>query len=152
MRALRQEIPNLVPPSSTDETKRLTPAGTVPPEFVELAATAVKNTPVLALSGNDDPDVVRDQVAYAGAYTALAEEVEALAKALRNSIATAKNKAGRFALNTYALSARLAQQPENADALLPIAEALRRTLGRTGVGKKTPATPTPEPPAPAPAS
>ena len=147
VRALRQEIPNLVLRSTPDETKRLNSAASVPPEFIHLAASAVENTPLLALNGSEDPNVARDLVSYAQAYTALAEEVEALGKTLRNSIATAKNRAGRFALNAYAISARLATQPENADTLLPIAESLRRTLGRAGVGggKKSQPEPAPEP-------
>jgi len=150
VRALQAEIPNLVPRSTPDETRRMNSAASVPPQFVELAAAAVENTPVLALTGSDEPGVVRDLVHYGEAYTVLAEELESLARTLRNSVATAKNRAGRFALNTYALSARLAQQPENADTLLPIADALRRTLGRTGIGAKKVQADTPPAPATSP--
>ena len=130
IRALRQEVPNLVAPSEKGATRRLASAGRVPPQFVEASASAVKNTPVLALAGAEDPAAVSDLVAYGEAYTLVAAEVEAFGRTLRHSVALAKNKAGRYALNTYALSQRLAAQPENAEALLPVVHALRQTLNR----------------------
>ena len=141
VRAMRQEIPNFTVPSNDEEKRRLSATSSVSPLFVEVTASAVENSPVLVRAGSSDPNVVRDLVSYAEAYTPVADELEALAKFLRHSIRAAKGKAGRHALNTYAIARRLAKDPETAE-LKPFAESMRRELGRTKV-KAQPATPQP---------
>ena len=151
IRALQQEIPNLVVPDSKKATQKLAPAASVPPQFVETAAVAVTNSPTLASAGNASPDAVRDLISYAASYTAVAQELEALAKLVRHSVKAAQNKAGRHALNTYATAKRLSKQPETI-ALIPVADALRQTLNRKVTKAKdepAPGTP-PAPPAPQP--
>jgi len=76
------------------------------------------------------PEEVRDLVAYADAYSPLADELEALAKFIRYSAMTARNEAGAEALTTYALAVRLSKRPETA-YLAPYVADMRRALGRT---------------------
>ena len=147
IRAMRQQIPNFVMPTSKDELRKLSKAASVPQEFVELTAVAVKNSPLLVRGGGPDPDQTRDLMAYAEAYAPVADELEALAQFIRHSVITAKNRAGSDALTTYALARRLAKRPENA-ALVPHVEDMRRTLGARGRKAKTEPAPTPETPAP----
>ena len=59
IRALREQIPNLVIPASRTERRKLSKAASVPPELVELAAVAVKNSPSLVRGGAINPDQVR---------------------------------------------------------------------------------------------
>ena len=149
IRALREQIPNLVIPASKTERRKLSRAASVPPELVELAAVAVKNSPSLVRGGAINPDQVRDLMSYAEAYGPVADELEALASFVRHSVTAARNKAGSDALTTFALARRLAKRPENAD-LAPHVEDMRRTLGaktRKAKAKQEPApAPTPAPP------
>jgi hypothetical protein len=146
IRAMRLKIPNFVFPAAKGDTRRLTNAAAVPPQFVELAAVAVKNSAALVRGGSSDPDALRDLIAFADAYSPLADELEALARFIRHSVASAKNKAGSDALTTYVLTQRLAKRPETAD-LAPQAEAMSRALGRRRKSKAQPTPPPPEAPA-----
>jgi hypothetical protein len=145
IRAMRQTIPNFVFPTSKGGRQRLINAASVPAEFVELTAVAVKNNAALVRGGGADPDQIRDLLSYAEAYSPVADELEALAWFVRHSVATAKNKAGNDALTTYALTQRLAKRPETAD-LAPQAEAMGRALGRRRKAKRQ----APQQPEPAP--
>jgi len=141
IRAMRQKIPNFVFPTVKGERRRLTKAATVPPDLIELTAVAVKNNVALVRGGRPDPEVLRDLSAYADAYSPLADELEALASFVRHSVTAARNTVGIDALDTYALTQRLAKRPGTAD-LAPLAEAMGRALGRR---RKTKVSPAPAP-------
>ena len=148
VRAMRERIPNFVFPTSKNERKRLSRAASVPPEFVELTAVAVKNSQALVRGGGADPAQTRDQMSFGDAFLPLADEVEALGHFIRHSVTAAKNKAGSDALTTYALAKRLAKRPETAD-LAPHVADMRRALARGRKAKsKTapPVTPGPDQP------
>jgi hypothetical protein len=149
-RAMRQQIPNFVVPSSGSNSRRLAPSASVPPEFVELSAMAVKNNDALVRGGALDPGQTRDLMSYADAYDPVADELEALAQFIRHSTLAARNKAGSEALMTYAVAQRLAKRTETAD-LAPHVADMRRALGRTRKAKSKPApTPAPVPAEPSP--
>ncbi|HEY6138203.1 MAG TPA: hypothetical protein VI670_10615 [Thermoanaerobaculia bacterium] len=155
---MRQKIPNLIFPTAKGDLRRLVSAASVPQELIELTTVAVKNNVALVRGGRPDPEFLRDQSLYAEAYGPLADELEALASFVRHSVTAAKNTVGSDALDTYALTQRLAKRPGTAD-LAPLADAMSRALGRRGRRKKTspapapgtPGTPTPTPPAKPPA-
>lgn len=149
IRAMRQKIPNFVFPADKNERRRLTKAATVPPELIELTTVAVKNNPALVRGGRLDADALRDLVAYADAYGPVADELEALVSFIRHSVTSARNKVGSDALNTYALTRRLAKQRDTAD-LAPLADAMSRVLKRRN--RKAKASPAPAPGTPAPAT
>jgi len=149
-RAMRQQIPNFAVPTSSKEVSRLISNASVPPEFVELSAVAVKNSLPLVRGGDADPAQTRDLMSFAEAYGPLADELEALAQLIRHSIIAAKSRAGGQALTTYALAKALAKRPETAD-LAPHVADMRRALGRTRKAKSKPApTPAPVPTEPTP--
>jgi hypothetical protein len=155
LRAMRQAIPNLVIPTTRNAGQRLSRAASVPPQFVELTAVAVKNSQALVRGGGADPTQIRDLMSYAEAYSPFADELEAFAHFVRHSVNAAKNKAGFDALTTYSLARRLAKRPETAD-LAPHVEDMRRALGivrksaKPAVAKVVPVvTPVVEPPKPA---
>jgi hypothetical protein len=137
-RAMRQQVPKLVIPSSTREGSRLSNAASVPPEFVELSAVSVTNSAPLVREGGLGPEETRDLIRYANAFDPVADELEALAQFIRHSTLAARNKAGREALTTYAVAKVLAKHPETAD-LVPVVEDMRRALGRTRKSKPKPA-------------
>jgi hypothetical protein len=153
IRAMRQAIPNFVFPVTKSDRRRLTSAATLPPQFVELTAVAMKNSPSLVRGGGVDPAQTRDLMTFAEAYEPLADELEALAKFVRHTVTAARNKAGSDALLTYAVAQRLAKRPETAD-LAPHVDDMRTALGRRGgIGRRAPRKPKTEPqPAPAPAA
>jgi len=156
IRAMRQKIPNLVFPTVKGEGRRLSTAATVPPELIELTTVAVKNNVALVRGGRPEPEVLRDLGDFAEAYAPFADELEALASFVRHSVTTARSTVGNDALDTYALTQRLAKRPGTAD-LAPLADAMSRALGRRGRKKKAspapaPATTPPTPPAQTPAS
>ena len=149
VRGMRQEVPNFQIPSSDSANRRLNATASVSPQFVEVTASAVDNSPVLVRAGSPEPNAVRDLVSYAEAYTPLADELEALMKFIRHSVKAARSKAGSYALTTYAITRRLAKNPETAE-LKPAAEAMKRELHRRKAKKsdpqpapQTPAEPTP---------
>ncbi len=129
LRRWREQIPRFAIPSTSDATQRLSNAASVPPEFIELTSIATANHAPLVRGNSRTPEQVRDLVSYSDAIGPLADELEALAKFIRYSAATARNAAGREALTTYALASRLAKQPETA-YLAPYAEDMRRALAR----------------------
>ena len=147
IRAIRQQIPNFVIPSSKEERRKLIKAASVPAQFVELAAVVVKNSPALVRGGGPDPIQTRDLMSFAEAYDPLADELEALAQFVRHSVVAARNRAGSDALTTYALARRLAKRPENAD-LAPHVEDMRRALGVRGTKRKVETPPPADTPAP----
>jgi hypothetical protein len=127
IRALSEDIPHFALPGTAGR-RPLVSAATLPPDFILLAAASAENDPVLARPNAASPDQMRDWLDFAKAYDVVAEEFENMAKFVRHSTALARNKAGREALNIYALASRLGRQPENAQLFL-IAEALRQALG-----------------------
>jgi hypothetical protein len=129
LRRWREQIPRFTIPSTADATQRLSNAASVPPEFIELTSIATANHAPLVRGDSRTPEQVRDLVSYADAIGPLADELEALAKFVRYSAASARNAAGREALTTYSLALRLAKHPETA-YLAPYAEDMRRALGR----------------------
>jgi hypothetical protein len=144
VRAMRQRIPDLVIPDSKGASRKLVSAATVPPQFIELTAVAVKNSEALVRKGGADPAQLRDLMSYAEAYEPLADELEALAQFVRHSVITARHKAGSDALTTYAMAQVLAARPENAD-LAPHVADMRRALGKRALGRVTRSKPAPTP-------
>ena len=131
LRRWRELIPHFVMPEFTDESRRLSPAASVSPEFIELTNVAVANQTDLVRGNGATPGQVRDLVSYADAYDPLADELEAFAQFIRHSTRTARNLAGTEALNRYAMAQRLATQRKTAH-LAPYVADMRRALGRTG--------------------
>lgn len=149
MRDMRQQVPKFVIPASDSDGRKLANAANLPPVFVELTAVAVTNSAPLVRNGATDPVQTRDLMAYANAYEPFADELEALAKFVRHSIALAKGKAGNDALITYSLAKRLAKLPETAD-LKPHVEDMTRALGKRGRKAKAQPAPAPVPSTPTP--
>lgn len=135
LRLWREQIPRFIIPETTDATKRLARAASVPPAFIELTNVALANQKALVRGQSVSPAEIRDLVSYADAYGPVADELEALAQFVRHSVTTARNTAGSEALATYSLAQRLARIPKYA-GLAPYVADMRRALG--SVRKPTP--------------
>ena len=129
LRRWREIIPHFVLPASKDETRRLSAAAAVSPEFVELTNVAITNQPALARNDGPTPAEVRDLVSYADAYDPLADELEALAHFVRHSVKAARHIVGSEALATYSHAQRLTKL-RRAAHLAPYVADMRRALGR----------------------
>jgi hypothetical protein len=126
---MRDLIPLFVVPVSGLETSKLTSAASVPAEFVELTTVATAGHKALVRGEAATPAQIRDLMAYADAYSPVADELEAFAQFIRHSVTAARNRAGVEALTTYSLAQRLAKRPEHAGLATYVAD-MRRALGR----------------------
>lgn len=144
IRAIHEQIPGYTPPRTPGETKKLTTSAAVPSDFVELVAVAIKGSPALSAASNVNADSLRDAVGFGAAFSPVADELEAMARAVRHTVALRKSAAGTDALNTYNLAKSLTRRPEGADLAAQVAE-MRKALGRGG--KRRPASPAPVTPA-----
>jgi hypothetical protein len=142
IQALKARVPNFVVPGSKRARLQLASAASVPAQFVDLAALAIRNHEELTRGSNFGSAEIRDRMNYAEAYGLVADELEAMALFVRHSVRVAKNDAGSSALTTYALAKRLAKRPETA-ALAPHVEDMRIALGSRG--RKAKAKPAPAP-------
>ncbi|HEX9981969.1 MAG TPA: hypothetical protein VGF69_01775 [Thermoanaerobaculia bacterium] len=129
LRNMRTLVPRLVVPDSPKATRRLVPAASLPPAFIELAAVALANQSSLTSAEAIPVAEMRDLMSYAIAYAPLADELEAFAHFIRHSVIAARHKAGDQALTIYAFAQRLAKKPSNAE-LLPHVADMRRLLGK----------------------
>jgi len=143
IRALKERVPNFVIPESKKIRGQLAAAASVPAQFVDLAALAIRNHEALTRGGNFGLAQIRDRMSYAEAYGPVADELEAMALFVRHSVRVARNEAGSNALTTYALAKRLAKRPETA-ALAPHVDDMRLALGPRG--RKPKAKPAPQSP------
>src|SRR4051795_3447124 len=144
IRALKQRVPKFVVPESRNAARRIAAAASVPTEFIDRAALAVRNNDELTRGGNFGLAQIRDRMDFAVAYDPVADELEAMALFIRHSVRVARNEAGSNALTTYALAKRLAKRPETA-ALAPHVEDMRIALGVRGRKAKAKPAPVPSP-------
>ncbi len=146
LRAFRERIPRFAIPPRHAARRALVRVSSLPDEFLEGTAVAMRNNAELDRGGEVGPEEIRDLMSYARAYEPVADELEALAHFLRYSIAAARSKAGKAALGVYALARVLAKRPEHAH-LAALVENLRRDLG-TRRKAKPKEEPSPEEPPP----
>ncbi len=129
LRQWREQIPRFAIPETADAMQRLSQAASISPVFIELTNVAVANQAALVRADSVPPAEVRDLLAYADAYVALPDELEAVAQFIRYSTTAARNVAGTEALTTYALAQRLSRQKRYAH-LKPHVADMRRALGK----------------------
>ena len=142
IRAMKQRVPNFVIPESSNTGRQLASAASLPQQFVDLTALAIRNNEELARGGNFGPPEMHDMASFADAYDPVADEFEAMALFVRHSVRAARNKAGSNALMTYAMAKRLAKRPETA-SLAPHVQDMRIALGARG--RKAKSKPVPKP-------
>jgi len=138
LRAMRATLPNFTLPETADARRRLAAVASLPPAFVEIVAMAIKNNPPLE-QGSPGADLIRERMAYAAAFEAVADEFEAMGHFLRHSITAARNQAGTAALTGYELAKRLAKQPGHAGLVEYVAD-MTRALGLRERAAKSKAT------------
>jgi hypothetical protein len=148
------EIPDFSFPVPVGDRRPFTVERHVPPDFVEQMAVAMKGVDLLSRGGSD-PEQLRDLAQYATSYGPVATAIERLGAKMRNSVDSARAKAGAEALLTFKVAERLSKLPGTTH-LAPMVETMRRTLRTASVfrrakkakkdGAETPAPTTPTTP------
>ena len=128
----------------TAQRRRITNAGSVPDDFLEAVAVAVESTPNVAGPIPITPIELRDAILSSRAFLSLADQLELMARGVRETVAERRAEIGKRALATYGV-ARSANRHLDLSVAVPHFANMRRALGRTG-RKKRPGEPAPTPP------
>jgi hypothetical protein len=113
LRSLHAQIPGFQQPASNAEQQRLISNAGVSQDYLESACVMLESSPALAAATAIDPARVREAVRFAAAYEPVADELEALARAVRYTILVRRDAAGKDARVLFNVAAALARKPEN---------------------------------------
>jgi len=89
IRAMKLRVPNFAVPATKNANRQLVMAATLPPQFVDLAALAIRNNEELTRGGNSGAAQMRDKMDFADAFDPVADELEALAHFIRHTVRVA---------------------------------------------------------------
>ncbi len=128
----------------TAQRRRITTAGSVPDDFLEAVAVAVESTPNVAGPIPITPIELRDAILSSRAFLTLADQLELMARGVRETVVERRAEVGKRALATYGV-ARTVNRHLDLSVAVPQFNNMRRALGRTG-RKKRVVEPTPTPP------
>lgn len=131
---------------SSKHRRSINAAATVPDRFLEAVAVACDAVAHLASGSLVTGAELRDTVAFARAYTSLADELERLARGMRDTVAVRRSDAGSRALRAYSV-AKSYNRPSDLEPLIPHLREMQRALGR---GRPSSRTASPVPPVPTP--
>ncbi|HEY0371230.1 MAG TPA: hypothetical protein VGD79_04480 [Thermoanaerobaculia bacterium] len=129
LRLMRDQIPRFTIPEPSKNSRSLSAAASVSPDFVERTIVTAANQKALVRGEGLSPAEIRDLMRYAEAFAPVADELEAFAHFVRYSVNVARNQAGFEALTIYSLAQRLSKRKEYA-GLIPYVADMRRLLGR----------------------
>jgi len=135
--AMRNQIPDLDVEAPQLTRREMATVVSVPPEFIEAATNSRSLTPELLHGTPVPPETVRDLMSFATAYDTVADQLEGLARFIRQRTAEAKHIAGSEALATYAIAQRLATRPATRHVATEVA-TMRAALGRRFARKSKP--------------
>ena len=126
----------------TAQRRRITTAGSVPDDFLEAVAVAVESTPNVAGPIPITPIELRDAIRSSRAFLSLADQLELMARGVRETVAESRAEVGKRALATYGV-ARSVNRHLDLTVAIPHFANMRRALGRTGRKKRVVETPPP---------
>lgn len=127
------------------QRRRITNTGSVPDDFLEAVATAVESTPGVSGPIPITPAELRDAISASRAFLSLADQLDLMARGVRETVAERRSKVGKQALTTYGV-AKTVNRHLDLTVAVPHYNNMRRALGRTGRKKRTvETTPTPPP-------
>lgn len=127
---------------SLERRRKINVSVSLPNELLLAVGIACDAHEQLSLASQLTGAECRGEVAFGAGYTALANELEILARGIRDAVASRRYDVMQRALRVYNLAKRL-NQPEDREVLIPHIEAMARTFART---KARTATPPPSPP------
>ena len=117
------------------------------PEFIAMTVSAVEASQ--ELSGVKELDIVqtRDSSQFSQAFQPVADQLLGVARRLALLIKVKDSKAGREALQIYAIAKRLVRNPNNTHLVVPVANLKATLRKRAKVKPSTTTVPSPSTPA-----
>jgi hypothetical protein len=129
LRVLVQAVPGFGYLSKA-QRRSITPAATVPDVFLLSTGVACDASPTLATSSGLTGVETREVVVFTRAYLSVADELELLAKGLRDTVAQVRAPVGQRSLRAY-FNAQRINNPSERALLIPHLANMKRDLGRT---------------------
>lgn len=118
------------------QRRKLNTAASLPDRFLQSVAVACDASSHLAGSSQITGSELRDTIAFARAYTSVADELEVIARGLRDTIAARRGDVGQRALRAYSM-AKSINRPSDREVLIPHVNEMKRALGRGRRSKNT---------------
>jgi hypothetical protein len=144
LRELVQSIPGFGY-AAKGRRRKISSAAHVPDPFLEAVAVACDASVQLSAASELSAPELRGLIAFARAFTSLADEMQLIARGLHDTVAERRAGVGQRALRAYAV-AKSINRPEDRELLIPHLANMQRTLGRTGRPSKAAAKPAPAQP------
>ena len=146
VRATVETLPGLVF-ITPEERVRLSVSANVPDRFLEVTASAMDQNAALAAAAKMSAADLRAAVALAQANLALADELERLARGVRDTVTVGRAAVGTEALRVYSVARRL-DRPRDTESSVTTLLQMQKTLnrGRLRTRGVTPEEPEPVPP------
>lgn len=91
---------------SPQQRRRINTAATLPDEFLHVVARALEAIPQYGEMARLSTEEIQDAVAFSNEHEAVAEELEQLARQIRDRVVTRRADVGQRALLVYALAKR----------------------------------------------
>jgi hypothetical protein len=132
--------------SSQGRRRQITNSASVPDAFLQSVAIACDAAPELASAAHITSVELRKAIEFTRAYHSVADELELLAKGLRDTVAERRADVGRRALHVYNLAKSFNSGADRV-VLIPHLKNMKRDLGKS---RSKPATEQPEPSTPTP--
>lgn len=134
LRALREQIPEYEPaPAAMPYLIRNRAA--MPTEFLDTAASVLDGSELIRNAAPISADRIRENIAFAAAFEAVAEEAEALARAVRFVQARRRAEAAAAAMIVYDV-AKIHSKRSDSNDLVAAAKELQRALGKSSVARR----------------
>lgn len=128
VRAIVETLPGFVF-ITKQESRRLAVAASVPDRFLEAAAGAMDQSPALASSAKMSATDLRSSIIEAQAYLGLADELERLARGVRDTAKVGKGAVGTEALRVYSVARHL-NRARDSESSVSSLDQMQRTLNR----------------------
>jgi hypothetical protein len=107
-------------------------SGSLPDKFLSSTAASCDALPEFSAAAQLTGNEVRQALAFQVAYAPLADELELLAKGIRDTLAEHRSRIGYRALRAYAI-AKTFSRPEDRATFLPHLRNMKRDFGRSRV-------------------
>lgn len=107
--------------------RQINTAATLPDSFFDAVALLVGDLPHIGTASRITPDEIRLAMTFGRSYVGVPEELERLARAIRDTVAVHRADVGRRALLAYAFAKRAAKG-EDGERLAVHLERMRRNL------------------------
>lgn len=110
--------------------RQITVSGSLPDAFLSSTAVSCDASPEFSTAAQLTGTEIRQAVAFRVAYAPVADELELLAKGIRDTLAEHRSRIGYRALRAYAI-AKTFSRPEEHATFLPHLRNMKRDFGKS---------------------